>query len=82
VLHKPAVLRLEEPEGAANLLQFFLRCSEADKFLILYVFVKLGLLQVPPHPHHTASPPPCFTLPLTLLFHPCPLSLCLLRARA
>jgi len=45
VLHKPAVLRLEEPEGAANLLQFFLRCSESDKFLILYVFVKLGLLQ-------------------------------------
>ena len=29
-----------------NLLQFYLESSEQDKFLILYVFIKLGLLQV------------------------------------
>ena len=46
VLHNPALLKLEEPEGATNLMQFFLKCSEKDKFLILYVFIKLGLLQV------------------------------------
>jgi ATP-dependent RNA helicase DDX56/DBP9 len=45
VLHNPALLKLEEPEGAANLLQFYLKCTEKDKFLTLYVFIKLGLLQ-------------------------------------
>lgn len=56
VLHNPAILKLEEPEGAANLLQFYLKCTEKDKFLILYVFIKLGLLQVSfhtiPHPRN------------------------------
>ena len=46
VLHNPALLKLEEPEAAANLLQFYLKCTEHDKFLVLYVFIKLGLLQV------------------------------------
>jgi ATP-dependent RNA helicase DDX56/DBP9 len=46
VLHNPALLKLEEPEGATNLMQFFLKCTEKDKFLVLYVFIKLGLLQV------------------------------------
>ena len=46
VLHNPALLKLEEPEGASNLMQFYLKSTEKDKFLILYVFIKLGLLQV------------------------------------
>jgi ATP-dependent RNA helicase DDX56/DBP9 len=46
VLHNPALLKLEEPEGASNLMQFYLKCTEKDKFLVLYVFIKLGLLQV------------------------------------
>ena len=46
VLHKPAVLRLEEPQGAMNLVQYYVPALEKDKYLILYVFIKLGLLQV------------------------------------
>ena len=46
VLHNPAVLRLEEPQGLGNILQFYLESTEHDKYLILYVFIKLGLLQV------------------------------------
>jgi len=46
VLHNPAVLKLEEAqEGGGHLLQFYLSCKEADKFLTLYVFLKMGLLQ-------------------------------------
>jgi ATP-dependent RNA helicase DDX56/DBP9 len=50
LLHNPAVLKLEEEAGAkgsiGELLQFYLPATESDKFLILYVFIKLGLLQV------------------------------------
>ena len=45
VLHNPAVLKLEEAQGSGNLLQFTLRSTEDDKYLVLYVFLKLGLLQ-------------------------------------
>jgi ATP-dependent RNA helicase DDX56/DBP9 len=46
VLHSPAVLKLEEEGGVmGHLLQFYLAASDSDKFLILYVFIKLGLLQ-------------------------------------
>ena len=55
VLHSPAVLKLEEDEeddmnNAANfkegnLLQFYLSLPTKDKYLILYVFLKLGLLK-------------------------------------
>lgn len=45
LLHNPAVLRLEEEKGIGELLQFYLSSSESDKFLVLYVFIKLGLLQ-------------------------------------
>eukprot|EP00602_Paraphysomonas_sp_CaronLab_P010101 CAMPEP_0185037304 /NCGR_PEP_ID=MMETSP1103-20130426/31514_1 /TAXON_ID=36769 /ORGANISM="Paraphysomonas bandaiensis, Strain Caron Lab Isolate" /LENGTH=614 /DNA_ID=CAMNT_0027575225 /DNA_START=381 /DNA_END=2225 /DNA_ORIENTATION=- len=45
VLHNPAVLKLEESANSGHLLQMYLRTSEADKFLVLYVFIKLGLLQ-------------------------------------
>jgi ATP-dependent RNA helicase DDX56/DBP9 len=46
VLHNPAIIKLEEPKGMGNLLQFYLEAAEDDKFLIVYVFIKLGLLQV------------------------------------
>jgi ATP-dependent RNA helicase DDX56/DBP9 len=45
VLHNPAVLKVAETKGSGHLLQFYLECSQADKFLILYVFIKMGLLQ-------------------------------------
>ena len=45
VLHNPAVLKLEETQSEGHLLQFYLGSTENDKFLILYVFMKLGLLQ-------------------------------------
>ena len=45
LLHNPAVLKLEEDKSIGHLLQFYLQATEADKFLILYVFLKLGLLQ-------------------------------------
>lgn len=46
VLHNPAVLKLEEPQGLGKILQFYLETTESDKYLTLYVFLKLGLLQV------------------------------------
>lgn len=46
VLHNPAILKLEESKSSGNLLQFYLEAKEEDKFLVLYVFLKLGLLQV------------------------------------
>jgi ATP-dependent RNA helicase DDX56/DBP9 len=46
LLHNPAVLRLEEEKSMGHLLQFFLTATEADKYLVLFVFIKLGLLQV------------------------------------
>jgi ATP-dependent RNA helicase DDX56/DBP9 len=46
VLNNPAILKLEETKGVGHLQQFYLDISENDKFLVLYVFLKLGLLQV------------------------------------
>mmetsp|Transcript_13452 Transcript_13452/g.16314 ORF Transcript_13452/g.16314 Transcript_13452/m.16314 type:complete len:474 (+) Transcript_13452:167-1588(+) len=53
VLHSPAVLKLEEDDGAivsgkkkeGNLSQFYLTLPSSDKNLVLYVFLKLGLLK-------------------------------------
>ncbi|EED91448.1 dead-box RNA helicase, partial [Thalassiosira pseudonana CCMP1335] len=48
VLHSPAVLKLEEEDedgGNGNLMQFYLDLPGKDKFLVLYVFLKLGLLK-------------------------------------
>jgi hypothetical protein len=36
----------QEEKGIGQLLQFYLTATESDKFLVLYVFIKLGLLQV------------------------------------
>ncbi|KDQ18941.1 hypothetical protein BOTBODRAFT_28422 [Botryobasidium botryosum FD-172 SS1] len=46
VLRSPAILKLEEDEDeAANLSQYYVRCSEVDKFLLTYVILKLKLVQ-------------------------------------
>jgi ATP-dependent RNA helicase DDX56/DBP9 len=46
VLHSAVVLKLEESDTSGQLTQYYLRSTENDKYLILYVFLKLGLLQV------------------------------------
>jgi len=55
VLHSPAVLKLEEDDDdntalqnltkEGNLVQFFLNLPTKDRYLVLYVFIKLGLLK-------------------------------------
>ncbi len=55
VLHSPAVLKLEEDDDAdannaalqkeGNLMQFYLNLPTKDRYLVLYVFLKLGLLK-------------------------------------
>lgn len=54
VLHSPAVLKLEEDDDdentlanlkEGNLMQFYLNLPTKDKYLVLYVFLKLGLLK-------------------------------------
>ncbi|KAF8213827.1 ATP-dependent RNA helicase dbp9 [Mycena galopus ATCC 62051] len=45
-LRNPAILKLEETEDeAANLSQYAVRCTEADKFLLTYVILKLKLIK-------------------------------------
>lgn len=45
VLNNPIILKLEEPKNIGKLLQFYVMTPIDDKYLILYVFLKLGLLQ-------------------------------------
>ncbi|VEU33403.1 unnamed protein product [Pseudo-nitzschia multistriata] len=50
VLHSPVVLKLENDEankndGSGHLTQFYLQLPRKDKNLVLYVFLKLGLLK-------------------------------------
>merc|ERR1712137_1403966 len=45
MLHKPVVLKLEEPRTMGKLSQFYYPCEEEEKFLILYTLVKLNLLE-------------------------------------
>jgi len=55
VLHSPAVLKLEEDDEdetnnpslqkEGNLMQFYLDLPAKDRYLVLYVFLKLGLLK-------------------------------------
>lgn len=48
VLHSPVVLKLEQEEkdrSAGNLTQFYLQLPKKDKNLVIYVFLKLGLLK-------------------------------------
>jgi len=45
MLHKPVVLKLEEPRVTGKLSQFYLVCHNDDKYLILYTLLKLELVQ-------------------------------------
>jgi ATP-dependent RNA helicase DDX56/DBP9 len=45
VLHSPAVLKLEEGRTDGELLQFYVSLPEADKLLLVFVFLKLGVLE-------------------------------------
>ena len=48
VLHSPVILKLEEEEldrSAGQLTQFYLQTPKKDKNLLIYVFLKLGLLK-------------------------------------
>lgn len=49
VLHSPVVLKLEQEEGSGSgnghLTQFYLQLPRKDKNLVIYVFLKLGLLK-------------------------------------
>ncbi len=45
VLHSPAVLKLEEGRTDGDLLQFYVPLPEADKLLLVFVFLKLGVLE-------------------------------------
>ena len=44
--HAISYYYVQEEKGVGQLLQFYLTATESDKFLVLYVFIKLGLLQV------------------------------------
>ena len=49
VLHSPVILKLEQEEarkdGDGHLTQFYLQLPRNDKNLVVYVFLKLGLLK-------------------------------------
>jgi len=44
MLHKPVVLKLEEPRVTGNLSQFYYVCHRTDKYMILYTLIKLQLV--------------------------------------
>ncbi|KAJ2323741.1 ATP-dependent DNA/RNA helicase, partial [Coemansia sp. RSA 2673] len=45
ILSKPAILRLEDDkEESSKLVQYVVRCTEEDKFLLIYVILKLRLI--------------------------------------
>jgi ATP-dependent RNA helicase DDX56/DBP9 len=46
ILHNPLIIKIQEEEENSKLVQFYLETTSNDKFLILYVFLKLRLLQV------------------------------------
>merc|ERR1719271_1986442 len=45
MLHKPVVLKLEEPRVTGKLSQFYLNSHKDDKYLVLYALLKLQLIQ-------------------------------------
>ncbi|KAJ2061429.1 ATP-dependent DNA/RNA helicase [Coemansia sp. S146] len=45
ILSKPAILKLEDDkEESSKLVQYVVRCTEEDKFLLMYVILKLRLI--------------------------------------
>ena len=46
ICRNPAILKLEEAERDSDTLtQYYVECTEEDKFLLIYVILKLGLLK-------------------------------------
>jgi ATP-dependent RNA helicase DDX56/DBP9 len=45
ILRNPAILRLSEPSSSTNLTQYSITTSEQDKFLMIYVLLKLKLIK-------------------------------------
>ncbi|CAH1757659.1 18234_t:CDS:10 [Entrophospora sp. SA101] len=45
LLRNPAILTLHEQDEPNLLTQYCIRCSEIDKFLLIYVVLKLGLIK-------------------------------------
>ncbi|KAF8329538.1 P-loop containing nucleoside triphosphate hydrolase protein [Cantharellus anzutake] len=45
VLRNPVILQLDEQEDDTKLNQYFIRCAEADKFLIVYVMLVMKLVK-------------------------------------
>lgn len=45
MLHKPVILKLEEPRVTGKLTQFYFACKRDDKYLIVYTLLKLKLVQ-------------------------------------
>ncbi|CAG8632741.1 2945_t:CDS:10, partial [Dentiscutata heterogama] len=45
LLSNPAILTLHEEKDEINLTQYCVRCSEVDKFLLIYVILKLRLIK-------------------------------------
>lgn len=43
--HQPAILKLADTAAADQLLQYYVKCSEQDKFLLAYVIFKLNLIK-------------------------------------
>ena len=47
MLNKPAVIKVKDDRKAGTLKQFYLTVPSADKGLVLYVFLKLGVVKQP-----------------------------------
>ena len=52
ILHRPAILKIEneamrssKSKEAGKLIQFYVALPPEDKYLLLYVFLRLGILQ-------------------------------------
>merc|ERR1711862_385464 len=45
VLHNPLILKLEEEKRSENLMQYYLEVPKHDKYMVIYVFIKLGVLK-------------------------------------
>lgn len=45
VLHNPLLLKLEEDAKQGELMQYYLKVPKHDRYLLLYVFIKLGVLR-------------------------------------
>lgn len=46
LLHKAVYVKLTEAQSISHLMQFYLDSTVEDKYLVLYVFLKLSILQV------------------------------------